>query len=73
MDISLDDLPNVTFPCFVLQNYCEVHVKHSLKKSLKNHAVMKESFSLPFVPQAMEQHSETSRKDVRQIFAKFFD
>ena len=30
--------------------------KHSQKKSLKNHAVMKESFSLPLVPQAMEQH-----------------
>ena len=30
--------------------------KYSQKKSLKNHAVMKESFGLPLVPQAMEQH-----------------
>ena len=25
MDISLDDLPNVIFACFVLHNYCEIN------------------------------------------------
>ena len=42
-------------------------MKHSQKKSFKKHAVMKESFSLPLVPQAMEQHS---MRPVESIFDK---
>ena len=52
IDISLDDLPNVSSYIITVM-FME---KHSQKKSLKKHAVMKETFSLPRAPQAMEQH-----------------
>ena len=35
MDISLDNLPNVIFACFVLYNYCEVHGETPSEKKIK--------------------------------------
>ena len=74
MDISLDDLPNVTFLCFVLQNYCEVHGETLSEEKLKESCRYEREFQPPIcAPGYGAAFNETSRKDVRQILAKFFD
>ena len=53
MDISLDDLPTLYLLVLSYIITARFTVKHSQKKSLKNHAIMKETFSLPLVSQAI--------------------
>lgn len=74
MDISLDDLPNVIFACFVLHNYCEVHGETLSEEKLKESCSYEREFQPPTcTPGYGAAFNETSGKHIRQIFAKFFD
>ena len=74
MDISLDDLPNVIFSCFVLHNYCEVHGETLSEEKLKEVCNYEREFQPPTcAPGYGAAFNETSGKRIRQNFAKFFD
>ena len=72
MDISLDHLPNVIFACFVLHNCCEVHGETLSEEKLKESSSYEREFQPPTYPGYGVAFNETSRKHIRQIFAKFF-
>ena len=74
MDISLDDLPNVIFACFVLHNYCDVHGETLSEEKLKESCSYEREFRPPTcTPGYGAAFNVTSGKHIRQIFAKFFD
>ena len=47
MDISLDDLPNAAFACFVLHNYCEVHGETISEEKFKESCSHEREFQPP--------------------------
>ena len=74
MDLSLDDLPNVVFACFVLHNYCEVHGETPSEEKLKESCSYEREFQpTTCTPGYGAAFNETSGKHIRQIFANFFD
>ena len=74
MVISLDDLPNVIFACFVLRNYCEVHNETLSEEKLKEACRYEREFQPPnCAPGYGAAFNETSGKHIPQIFAKFFE
>ena len=73
MDISLD-LSNAIFVCFVLYNYCEVHVETLSGEKLKEACSYEREFQPPTcAPGYGQAFNETSEKHIRQIFTEFFD
>ncbi|XP_015753379.1 PREDICTED: putative nuclease HARBI1 [Acropora digitifera] len=74
IDISLDNLPNVVFACFVLHNYCEVHRETLSEEKLKESCSYEREFQpTTCTPGYGAAFNETCGKHIRQIFAKFFD
>ncbi|XP_022796273.1 protein ANTAGONIST OF LIKE HETEROCHROMATIN PROTEIN 1-like [Stylophora pistillata] len=74
MDISLNDLLNVIFACFVLHNYCEVHGETLSEEKLKEACNYEREFQPPTYAHGYGAAvNETSGKHILQIFAKYFD
>ncbi len=74
MDIKLQDLPIVFHSCFILHNICE------MKKEIINDQVVQEGKACEnenqpacFALRSSNSQKESTAKEIRQIFVKYFD
>ena len=63
---------HVTFACFILDSYCEVHEETLSEEKLKESCSYEREFQPPTYPNYGAAFNETRSKHIRQLFAKFF-
>ena len=73
MNIKLQDLPNVIYACFVLQNFCEENAERISEDVVKN-VIQQDREKQPGRKSITNSHSnEVEGKRIRKVLTQYLD